>query len=81
MKQGMELFARLVRMFLGHSAIADRKLDYGLNITILGIDVSLHLLVLLYSGSYWQILLGWHCSFWRALHLEPGKSSEIVRAD
>ena len=46
MKQGMELFARLVRMLLGHSAIADRKLDYGLNITILGIDVSLHLLVL-----------------------------------
>ena len=39
MQQGMELFARLVRMLLGQSAIADRKLDCGLKVTILGIDV------------------------------------------
>ena len=39
MQQGMLLFARLVRMLLGEAAIANHKLEFGDELTILGIDV------------------------------------------
>ena len=40
MKQGMMIFARLVRLLLGQSAISERKLEYGTWLTVLGVDVS-----------------------------------------
>ena len=40
MRHGLACFARLVRLLLGHSSIAEAKLDYGRDLCILGIDVS-----------------------------------------
>ena len=39
-EQAMQLLARLVRMLLGDSAIAERKLECGTFLTVLGIKVS-----------------------------------------
>ena len=36
----MGCFARLVRLLLGSSAIADRKLEYGATLVVLGVEVS-----------------------------------------
>ena len=38
----MEIFARLVRVCLGSSAIAQRKLQHGNPLTILGVDVEIN---------------------------------------
>ena len=40
MSQGMDIFARLVLLLLGETAVADRKLECGSSLTILGVDVS-----------------------------------------
>ena len=40
-KHSMECFARLVRLLLGHGAVADRKLECGPSLTILGVDVEM----------------------------------------
>ncbi len=39
MEHAMTIFARLVRLLLGRSAIADRKLEFGCNLTVLGMAV------------------------------------------
>ena len=41
MKHAMLCFARLVRVLLGVSAIADKKLACGLSLGILGVDIVL----------------------------------------
>ena len=41
MKHAMLCFARLVRVLLGVSAIADKKLACGLSLGILGVDIAL----------------------------------------
>ena len=38
--QAMQLFAQLVRLLLGHDAIAARKLEFGVHLVVLGIRVS-----------------------------------------
>ena len=35
----MQLFAKLVRLLLGHEAIAARKLEFGVDLVILGMLV------------------------------------------
>ena len=38
-EQAMQLFAQLVRLLLGHDAIAARKLEFGVQLVILGMLV------------------------------------------
>ena len=41
-QQGLDLFARLTRMLLGESAMAERKLECGDWLTILGVEAGWH---------------------------------------
>ena len=41
LEHAMQCFARLVRVLLGQSALAEKKLECGLSLCILGVDVSL----------------------------------------
>ncbi len=40
MSHSMQIFARLVRLLLGETAIAEHKLECGLELVILGVKVS-----------------------------------------
>ena len=42
MEHGMQCFARLVRALLGEDAVSAHKLQYGLTLTVLGVDVELN---------------------------------------
>ena len=41
MEHSMKCFARLVRAVLGHDAISEDKLCFGMNLTLLGVEVEL----------------------------------------
>ena len=41
MEHSMHIFARLVRMLLGETSIAERKLECGLELVVLGVLVAL----------------------------------------
>ena len=41
LEHGMSCFARLIRALLGHSAVANRKLECGLGLVVLGVEVAL----------------------------------------
>ena len=40
-EHGMRCFAELVRLLLGHAAIAANKLEHGLSLCILGVDIAM----------------------------------------
>jgi hypothetical protein len=42
MKHASECFVRLVRVLLGRSAVADNKVDFGYELTILGVSIAMH---------------------------------------
>ena len=52
MRQGMNLFARLVRMLLGADAISDAKLEYGTELSILGMLVCVAYVVPGFSSGF-----------------------------
>ena len=41
MEQSMKCFARLVKAVLGNDAISEAKLCFGMNLTLLGVEVEL----------------------------------------
>ena len=41
LEHGMSCFARLIRALLGHAAVANRKLECGLGLVVLGVEVAL----------------------------------------
>ena len=47
MAHTMECFARLVRLLLGQDAMADRKLEFGKQLLVLGMQASVTLLLCL----------------------------------
>ena len=58
-QQSMEIFARLVRVCLGSSAIAQRKLQHGNPLTILGVDVEINQQG---SGNYTRTITVFLCA-------------------
>ena len=74
MEQGMQLFARLVRMLLGQSAIGDRKLDCGLKVTILGIDVLFFVVSSPISYAVSLLCSGLLSKLWCQIHTQQGES-------
>ena len=80
MQHALQCFARLVRLLLGPSAIADAKLGYGCELCVLGVDVSMTTVGLQCrpardKTSKWLMLLE------QALDrgkLEPGSASKLA---
>ena len=54
MSHSMQIFARLVRLLLGETAIAEHKLECGLELVILGVKVS--------PAVCWQIVKFVNCA-------------------